>query len=175
MKKNFFTVVILVVSLTTMVGCGTRVSKDIENTGNVNQPSNIGSDKNPQGADITYVNEKYGFSLVFPGYWQDQYNVEDVHGIGVRIHHKPTWLKNGAGTLFQITVFDKSKDEWNTQVKTAVETIGLWKIYENEKEVLGFSSPTDVQYIPDDKLLSSKYMKMENDVLKIVETFEKLN
>ncbi|MCB8818531.1 PsbP-related protein [Desulfosporosinus shakirovi] len=130
MKKDFIAVVILVV-LTTMVGCGTRVSNDIKNTSNVNQETNIASDKNTKGAAVTYVNEKYGFSLVFPSYWQDQYNVEDVHDIGIRIHHKPTWLKNGAGTLFQITVFDKSKDEWNTQGKIAIETIGLRKIYEN--------------------------------------------
>ena len=174
MKKYFLAVALLVV-LTTMSGCGTRAYKDIKNIGNENQQTNIESEKNVVGADITYVNEKYGFSLVFPGYWQDQYNVEDVHGIGVGIHHKPTWLKNGAGTLFQITVFDKSKAEWNTQVKTAVETIGLQKIYENDKEVVGFSTPTDVQYITDDKMLNDEYIKMEKNVLKIVETFKKIN
>lgn len=124
MKRYCLAAVILLV-LTTMSGCGTRVAKDINNIDNENQQINIEGEKNVTGADITYVNEKYGFSLVFPSYWQDQYNVEDVHGIGVGIHHKPTWLKNGAGTLFQITVFDKSKDEWNTQGKTAAETIGL--------------------------------------------------
>lgn len=121
------------------------------------------------------MNEKCGFSLDFPSYWNEEYCIEDLNGMGVRIHHKNTWLKNGGGTLFQITVFDKSKDEWDIIGKILVETVGLRKIYENDKEVLGFSCPTDVQYIPDDKDLCSGYMKMENDVFKIAETFKKVN
>ncbi|KJR44295.1 hypothetical protein UF75_5321 [Desulfosporosinus sp. I2] len=159
-----------------VTGCGTKVIKDVNKTGNINLQTN--SEKvnyNTKEVDITYMNEKCGFTLDFPSYWNEEYFIEDLNGMGVRIHHKDTWLKNGAGTLFQITVFDKSKDEWNKIGKILVETVGLRKIYENDKEVFGFSCPTDVQYIPDDKDLCSQYMKMENDVFKVVETFKKIN
>ena len=125
--------------------------------------------------EITYVNEKYSFSLVFPAYWQGQYTVEDVRGVGIRIHHKPTWLKNEGGTLFQITVFDKSIDGWKDQYEGSDAAVGLKKIYEDNKVVVGFSTPTDVQYITDDKILYRGYMKMENDVTKIAETFKKID
>ncbi|MDQ7096691.1 hypothetical protein REC12_24150 [Desulfosporosinus sp. PR] len=125
--------------------------------------------------EITYVNEKYSFSLAFPAYWQDQYTVEDVQGVGIRIHHKPTWLKNGEGVLFQITVFDKSIDGWNDQYEGLNAAVGLKKIYEDNKVVVGLSTPTDAQYITDDKILYRGYMQMENDVTKIAETFKKID
>jgi len=105
---------------------------------------------------------------------KDQYT-EDVQNSGMRIHHKPTWLKNGGGTLFQITVFDKSKEGWDVQWKGTNEAVGLKKLYEDDKVIVGFSTPTDVQYSLDDKKLSSEYMKMENDVFKIADTFKKIN
>lgn len=104
--KRYFSLLIVLLILASMTGCGTNESKDTIAT---TQPTNIESN-NTSLADFTYVNEKYGFSLVFPGYWKDQYNIEDVNGVGVRIHHKPTWLKKGGGTLFQVTLFDKSTE-----------------------------------------------------------------
>lgn len=174
MKKIILVLVIFVV-LTTLSGCGTRVSEDIKDTGNANQKTEITSDKSVKCDEITYVNQEYGFSLVFPGYWQDQYTVENVQDVGIRIHHKPTWLKNGSGTLFQITVFYKTKNGWDNQWKGLDEGVGLRKLYDDDKVIVGFSTPTDVQYILDDKVLNSEYMKMENEVSKIAESFKKIN
>lgn len=142
------------------------------------QQTNIESN-NTSKADFTYINKEYGFSLIFPGYWKDQYLVEDVDGNGVRIKHQPTWLKNGAGTIFQISSFDKSSNYWKSlDVKgNIIDTpaVGVQIIYENDKNVFGLSFPTDVQYFPDDTKLYSEYTKMKKDTFKIVVTFEKIN
>ncbi len=123
--------------------------------------------------EIIYKDQKYGFTFVFPSTWKDKYYVDYLYDT-VRIHHKATWQKNGEGTLFTIHVF-KPKDKWNTEGKPLVDSIGMQKIYEDTNEAIGYSSPTDVQYIIDDNKLRNEYEQMEKDVYNIVKSFKKNN
>jgi len=122
---------------------------------------------------ITYINEKYGFSLTLPSSWQDNYYAEEVDNT-IMVHHKATWLKDGGGTLFTIYPFT-SKDKWNSIGKLLEEMIGLEKIYENDEEVFGFSRPTDVQYDLNDEKLHSEYDSLGKDIDEIVKSFKKID
>ena len=169
-KKYFPSVLIVLVVLFSMIGCNEESQVNANNQ-KTNQDNN-------SITEYTYSNEEYGFSLVFPGYWKDQYIVENINGVGVRIRHKPTWSKTGGGTLFQISVFDKTTDYWKSlEIKgDIIDTpgVGMQIIYEDDKEVFAFSFPTDVQYIPDDKELYNGYKRIDNDILEIVKTFKKI-
>jgi hypothetical protein len=173
-KKYFFSVIIVLILLVSIIGCN-KESQDSINASNQQTNQNSIS----SSAEVTYTNEEYGFSLVLPGYWKDQFIVENVNGVGIRIRHKPTWSKTGGGTIFQISVFDKTSDHWKRlDVKGDIidtPAVGMKIIYQDDKEVFAFSFPTDVQYIPDDKELYNGYKRMDNDVLEIVKTFKKIN
>ena len=153
MKKLWCFLVLIFVALS-LAGC----------SNNIRQQSNN---------DIIYKDEKYGFTFVFPSTWRDKYYVDYLFNT-VRIHHKATWQKNGEGTLFTIHIF-KPKDKWNTEGILLVDTVGMQKIYENANEAIGYSSPTDVQYIIEDNKLRNEYAQMEKDVYNIVKSFKKNN
>jgi hypothetical protein len=171
-NKYFSSALFVLIVIMLIIGCNKESQKATSANNQQTNKDNISSK-----ADFTYVNEEYGFSLVLPDYWKDQYIVENINGSGIRIRHKPTWSKTGGGTLFNILVYDKTTDYWKSlKVKgNIIDTpaVRIQIIYEDDKVVFGFSFPTDVQYITEDKELYSEYMKMENDVLEIVKTFRR--
>lgn len=125
-----------------------------------------------QQTNPVYKNEKLGFTLEIPSTWVGNYFAEETNNF-VNIHHKDTWQKNGAGTLFTIWRF--TKDKWHTEGKNLQDMIGLQKIYENDQEVFGFSCPTDVQYDLENKKLSEEYQQMESEVINTIRTFQPLS
>lgn len=125
-----------------------------------------------QQTNLVYTNEKLGFTLEFPSTWAGNYFAEETNDM-VNIHHKATWQKNGAGTLFTIWRF--TKDKWNTEGKSIQDMIGLQKIYENDQAVFGFSCPTDVQNDIENKKLSDEYQQMEKEVANIIRTFQPIS
>lgn len=122
-------------------------------------------------SEITYKNDKYGFTMTLPSSWKDKYCVTEAEN-KIIIRHKDTFIKSKAGALFTITVFTP-KDKWETEGKALQEAVGMQKLFEDDSTVYGFSTPTDVQYIPNDKKLCDEYNLMESNVSTIIKSFKK--
>lgn len=167
--KKFFLLITLAITVMIFASCG-------HNTSNSNKKKSSSNDSSQQtnaSEEITYKNDKYGFTLIFPGSWKDKYYVTEADN-QIVIRHKGTWLKDKAGALFTIVIFNP-KSKWDAEGKALQEEIGMKKIFEDNSQVYGFYTPTDVQYIPDDKKLSDEYKLMEDKVYDIIKSFKKIN
>lgn len=126
--------------------------------------------------DFTYTNKQYGFSLIFPAKWQDQYIIKEA-GDTISVYNKElafTSPKRNMGRLFTINAFSRPKiylpsNEWETDGNTLGQTVTHKVIGESDRAVFTVTYPSDVQFTPDK---AADYSSMEKDVPAIIKSFK---
>ncbi|MFM1654200.1 methyltransferase [Brevibacillus sp. B_LB10_24] len=113
-----------------------------------------------------YENTSYHFTLQLPASWEGKYDVDETDSA---ITFSSTANKPG-GVLLQIGIWTKEK--WKEEGEELTQIIHIAKIGETEDKIFSFSTPTDVQYIPDDEAKKQEYLRMTEDIEKIKASFE---
>lgn len=117
------------------------------------------------GDMITYENETLGFSLKFPGDWEDKYLIEETDN-NIAVFQKETYEKDeGGGLLFSIErlIGELITKEDMEQAPTSEQIVLQGNGYTYFKRL-----PPDVQYPPEDEKLSSEYRAMFEQVSGIL-------
>ncbi|WP_019119648.1 hypothetical protein [Brevibacillus massiliensis] len=123
----------------------------------------------PGGDDsqsIRYENTSHHFTLQLPASWEGKYEVDEAESA---ITFSSTANQPG-GVLFQIRMWTKEK--WREDGEELSKIIHIAKIGESEDKIFSFSTPTDVQYIPDDEAKKQEYFTMFDDIENIKASFE---
>lgn len=120
---------------------------------------------NPDGQSMRYEHGSGVFSLQIPKSWEGHYVVEEVDNQIVFVHR----ASKPGGILFFIEKWPK--DKWEEEGEALSQNIPLVQIGEMDDVIYSWSTPTDVQYNPDDEASKQEYLQMFTEVESIKNTF----
>lgn len=123
------------------------------------------NNKDSQPADcILYENHALGFSLKLPLNWENNYMVREADH-QVAFYSKKVNEKSGGGVLFTI---ERMTGELVTQEDMQQAPVGKQIILQGNGYTYFARMPSDVQYPPNDKALSSDYKAMAEQINNIL-------
>ena len=124
---------------------------------------------NAASGDIAFFNKTLGFSLTIPESWSDYFAFEEDNSVesakNVAFYSWNNKVAGNGGLLFAITLYDDSvhpdleSDEF-MEVLLKIDGKTFCVLY-----------PADPQYDPEDDVLRTEYLSMQDDIADIIKTF----
>lgn len=127
----------------------------------------------PEAPSIVYENTKYHFTLQLPKRWEGKFDVvntvnEESNMDLIDFINKTNQAYGGVH--FTIAVW--SKEEWNANSEERIRNGHISKIGENDGHVFTLSTPSDVEYNPQDEKSKLEFLSMYEDINTIKTSFK---
>lgn len=148
------TILLLLILITSLGGCAQWKTDSKQYTAKQQSTTE-------QQNENKYQTEEFGF--VIPESWEGKFTIKDFEQ-GISFYSKAIYDINSTGNLFNIV---------------GTSEVGEWESYPDYKflgsaddKYFFITFPTDVQFDVDNNELSDEYLKMQEDINSIVDSFE---